>query len=229
MQTNSIVSNIENQEWLTSKEMAARLNVATSTLSNWLTANTDLKEFFSQKKGRTLWLNKDLIPHYVSRKGLRDLNIPKAESLKNAKMKMVEMASDNHLAMQELMSDPIIKLRLQQIESEKRLRKLEEEQAELIKVRDDAKAALLSLPPATVEVTEPSNRANLVRLVREYERATNLDYSYGWGPIYKYMYDTFSVNVKKRAEKSNKSKLDIIEESGHLDSVYAWAKKKFNL
>lgn len=227
-QQHSITEGNNNQDWLTMESMAGLLGIAQSTLSIFLTNNPDLKEKHCKKAGKRLMASKALIPEFTVRKGLRQGSIQFRESsLKEAKNKMVEMASNNHYAMQELMSDPIIKLRLQQIESERRLKKLEEEQAELIQARDSAKAALLALPPATVDVIEPTNRANLVRLVREYEQLMNLDYSYGWGPIYQYMYDTFGVNVKQRAKTQNKSKIDIIEDSGHLDAVYAWAKKKY--
>jgi anti-repressor protein len=108
--------------------------------------------------------------------------------------------------------DPIIQLRINQLEQEKRLSAIE--------IKLDDKETLLLAPKKT-------KRAKLNQIVRDHAYKHNLDYRSCWNTLYSEVYYRLNINVTVRAKNEGIAIIDWIIENDMLDSVLSIAVEIF--
>jgi len=99
--------------------------------------------------------------------------------------------------------------------------------------REKAEAELVALPEPTGDINPLTTRINISRLVRSVVVAKGIPYDDTWRYIYREFRDRYSIDLVARsrntrkpgAKKATKNCLDICQELGKLDELYAVAVK----
>ena len=89
--------------------------------------------------------------------------------------------------------------------------------------RQAAEASLKALPPATVLAEPLGLRAQINRAVRDYQYATNLPHQDVWRWLYREFRDRTHIDLTVRARNAQCSRLDLCEQLGLLEQMYAIA------
>lgn len=122
-------------------------------------------------------------------------------------------------------TDPIISMRLKQLEHEERLHLVEERTESLLRRTEEAQQYLLEFPEATVEAPQRSIRTFVVEYVNMYVEKTGLTHREIWNKLYKEYSIRMKVNLRQRSTKENVKQLDYIDQKGNIEALYAIAKE----
>ena len=103
--------------------------------------------------------------------------------------------------------------------------KLAMAEANRCKAETEAKASLNALPSPTVDAAQKTTRALVNEKVRSWAAANGggTMNHYAWSKLYKEFKYRYHFDAATRASNAGKSKLDIIDEAGHMESLYAVA------
>lgn len=133
---------------------------------------------------------------------------------------------------QKYAQDPVIAMRMIQIEHEERIStaeyrigNLQEEMRSMQLRREEAQQALLALPEPTVSTRIRTVRSLIVELVNAYARSREIGHGDIWNRIYKEYSIQSQTNVRLHATKEKIKQLDWIEKSGDINLLYAIAKE----
>ena len=74
-------------------------------------------------------------------------------------------------------------------------------------------------------IPEMSTRAKLNKIIRSYANKEDISVGEAWGDLYQEFYYRKHINLRKRAEKCNMSKIDYAEENGWLEDLKTIAEK----
>lgn len=121
-----------------------------------------------------------------------------------------------------------IKIRKDQIDQARRIKLLERDINEIKDIQEGAHIDLCNLPQPSVKAKEKTVRASLNEIVRSYSRSRFVPYSEVWGNLYRELYSRLSYNVRvrwKNCKYQYKNKLEMIENDGYLENLYAIAKE----
>lgn len=89
--------------------------------------------------------------------------------------------------------------------------------------RQEAEQLMLALPKPSDPAPEKTTRAVLNELVRSFVATSGADYTATWGKLYRELYYREHFDVKARALEKGQNLLDLVEDAGLLDALYAIA------
>jgi hypothetical protein len=87
--------------------------------------------------------------------------------------------------------------------------------------REQAIATLTALPAPTEKVPEIKDRTVLNTYVRQLAHKNSLTYRDTWNHLYRHFRDRYHVDLKARARNQNKKPLDVAEDLGMIQKLYA--------
>jgi len=108
-------------------------------------------------------------------------------------------------------------------EQEERIEQLEKTQQQQQKIQKEATERLSQTPRSQLTPKEMSQRQAINKLVREYSVANQLDFKHVWDKIYNEFKYRYSIDIPTRKSNSNKSGLQIVEDLGYTQELYALA------
>lgn len=109
------------------------------------------------------------------------------------------------------------------LDHERRLEALENQVKEQQAERQEAEQLMLALPAPTIHAPKKSLRADLNERVRATARARSLHYAFIWNDLYRELRYRDSFDAVARARLCKKEPLDIVEEAGKMEVLYAIA------
>lgn len=116
------------------------------------------------------------------------------------------------------------------VEKERRLKKLEQEQQEIkneldtyVEMAKEATETINILPKSEIPALKTSDRLAISQLVRSWAVKNSVDFKDVWNKLYLELKYRYSFDVAARARNSGKPKLDIVEEAGLIQQLYAIA------
>jgi len=122
----------------------------------------------------------------------------------------------------ELMSDPIIAVRVKQLEMEKMIQKMEKKIDDMQIMNE-----FDLLPPPTVEVPPMTPRAKLIKLIAVTQRNSKYTHREMWWKLYDAIYYRMRISVRNRAKNAGVSPIDILERDSLLEPAYTIATELF--
>lgn len=99
--------------------------------------------------------------------------------------------------------------------------------AQIQQTQQDAQQHLNALPPATVKVPPKTTRALISETVRGFSMQTGTNFRDNWNQLYREFRQRYHIDLVIRATNANKRPLDIAEELGMLEELYALAVELF--
>lgn len=109
------------------------------------------------------------------------------------------------------------------LDHERRIETLEAAERARQQREQEAEAALLTLPGPTAEAPPKTIRAELNERARGASRARAVPYAFLWNKLYRELKYRAAFDAEARASHSDKSRLDLVEDAGLLDALYAIA------
>jgi phage anti-repressor protein len=132
---------------------------------------------------------------------------------------------------EELMNDPIIAIRISQIQVEKRLNTVEDKLANIELEKVCLQEELIKLPAPTTEAPTRTPRSYVNEVVRAYvvgKHGGGKEYKDAWARLFTECNYRLNINLTRLANETGKPKLDILEEKGLINDVHAIAVSIFN-
>lgn len=115
-----------------------------------------------------------------------------------------------------LADDPIIAMRMKQLELEKRVSRIEQQ-------REEAEEAIAALPRASEPALEASTRTRINQLVKSYAASRHLTFRAVYTWLYREFRDRYHIDLSTRAKNRNQKPLDVAEAEGCLDDLFVLA------
>lgn len=214
----NIVSDPNNQEWLSVKEAAVLWGCSRSNMNKIILNNIDTYSsgivIVSGKgrSGRQYRVNKQtlLIMRNV-------LNIGKGltnSQLISGKKQIAEMAITGETNFITVIT-----------QLNKAVEQLTQDVKELKSEKQKHELSLELLPAPTREVPEMSTRAALNKHIRDAARRQNRAYNLVFNELYLQFYYRFRINLVGRATKTGMSIIEYAEQYDHIEDLYALARK----
>ncbi len=219
----------ESNEWLDVKQAAEYLGIGMEPCRRLIKRHEQSLVNYTRtvssrgRKGNKLFINQQGLVILANCKNIKSKSTTVVEIAKQQLAETAIMAS-------ELMKDPIIAIRVDQIQMNKRLESVEQRVARVELEKAQAEEQLLQLPLPNIAPKEISMRNLIRRVINQYADLKRIPYSEVWTKLYKELYYRCQVNVQDRVKNSNGTKngLDILEEQGLLEQAYALAVELFN-
>lgn len=109
------------------------------------------------------------------------------------------------------------------VEQERRMKQMEEQLANMERIRIEAEESIKQLPAPTIEAQPVSTRMQLNRLIRDFVQQTGCTYSEIWRLVYREFRDRYHIDLPTRAKNAKCKPLDLCEQIGMIDELYAVA------
>ena len=107
------------------------------------------------------------------------------------------------------------------IEQNKRLSAVESKVDSIIERQIENENELKALPVSTEKVPEMTLRDRIRLLVTRYSNLSGLEHKDVWNHIYQTLYYNYHVSLKSCKKDKGQTWLDVAEDKGHLDKIYA--------
>jgi hypothetical protein len=204
--------------------IAKEIGITTFSVNKWL---RDHPEFLGNPEYMQIRPNGSHKIYYMSKRGFQAYLISKDTGrgennstrdmrFSVAKQEFTDKAMEQNAQIQELSKDPVIAMRLQQMEMERRISALEEKGN-----------MYRGLPAPTEEVPEFTPRMALRELINRYVSSNGGSHGEAWTFLYDRFASQFHIDLRARSRNTGKDKLAMAEELGVINKLYALAVRLF--
>jgi len=233
----STMAQKNNQEWLTSGDVASYFKISLPNASRLLRRHALSLARYIKVTASQRGQNK----YYITREGLvvlanvKNTTKQSLTSMINGKQQIVETAieavtpSDDPVIRQLQM---MMESRKKQLEHEQRIGQVEHRVDLIEKEKFDAQQALFELPAPIVAAPVRTDRSLIRECINKYVRSVNgtgKDYASAWEKLFTECNYRLNTNLTTRSKHTGKDRLDLLEEDGALIHVYAIACEIFKL
>lgn len=213
-QQDSITEQNNNQEWHNSKKVAAYLEVTPQRANALMVHYADLLGKDIKFEGRRKYLNQNGLVRLAFQKNNTGKKTDRTVTVQTAKDKVLEQAKNQDVSK---LIELVYKLS-QDVNELKQQKQFSQQSHEL---------ALELLPASTKEVPEMNLRSALNKYIRDKAKEQNRYYNIVFNELYSQFYYRYNVNIVMRAKKKSMSMIEYAEEYGHLEDLYALARKLY--
>ncbi|MCB0302860.1 MAG: Bro-N domain-containing protein [Calditrichaeota bacterium] len=203
----------EGEVWFVAKDVCDVLDISNPTVAVSRLEDDERSKFNLGRQGEALIVNEPGLYSLIltSRK-------PEAKAFKRWVTHEVLPAirqTGSYVA-PALADDPIIAMRMKQLELEKRVSRIEQQ-------REEAEEAIAALPRASEPALEASTRTRINQLVKSYAASRHLTFRAVYTWLYREFRDRYHIDLSTRAKNRNQKPLDVAEAEGCLDDLFVLA------
>ena len=203
----------EGEDWFVAKDVCDVLDISNPTVAVSRLEDDERSKFNLGRQGEALIVNEPGLYSLIltSRK-------PEAKAFKRWVTHEVLPAirqTGSYVA-PALADDPIIAMRMKQLELEKRVSRIEQQ-------REEAEEAIAALPRASEPALEASTRTRINQLVKSYAASRHLTFRAVYTWLYREFRDRYHIDLSTRAKNRNQKPLDVAEAEGCLDDLFVLA------
>ena len=203
----------EGEVWFVAKDVCDVLDISNPTVAVSRLEDDERSKFNLGRQGEALIVNEPGLYSLIltSRK-------PEAKAFKRWVTHEVLPAirqTGSYVA-PALADDPIIAMRMKQLELEKRVSRIEQQ-------REEAEEASAALPRASEPALEASTRTRINQLVKSYAASRHLTFRAVYTWLYREFRDRYHIDLSTRAKNRNQKPLDVAEAEGCLDDLFVLA------
>lgn len=225
----------EGKKLFAAKDVAHSFHIDNSAMNAWLRIHDSFRENESYiielgggKKPRRFFTELGVTAYgNLKDKTFKGNQHPKREgpSLYSLQTQIVEKAFTKNHEVVPFSQDPIIAMRVKQIEHESRIEAIES-LMEMQRIEQTAaEQKLLSFPESSKEAPKRTVRSLVVEYVSAFAQNSKLPHNIVWGKIYKEYSIRTKINLRIRAKASKLSVLEYVEQNGDIEILYAIAKE----
>lgn len=107
------------------------------------------------------------------------------------------------------------------VEHEKQIKELTSKVDRMLEVSQANESAMRALPISTETLPELPVRDKVRMMVNSYASAQGIDFRKVWDALYQKLYFTYHISINSyKAVKKGQSKLDLLDEHGHINKAY---------
>lgn len=223
---------LEGKKLFAAKDVAKHFLIDNSALNAWLRINDDFREnnlyiveMGGGKRPRRFFTEIGIEVYQTIKDKSRNNQFSKKEEFNSLYTKKKETTALRAYHNIDFSSDPIIAMRVLQLEQESRIQRLEKlEETRSIHAVESEKL-LLSLPEPTKQAPQRTVRSLVVEYINSYAQNSGIPHAVVWGKLYKEYSIRTKVNLRMRAKASKLPVLEYVEQNGDIEILYAIAKE----
>ena len=226
---------LEGKKLFAAKDVAKHFLIDNSALNAWLRINDTFREnneyiveMGGGKRPRRFFTERGVSVYQTIKDKPRNNQynrLPEKEEFNSLYTKKKETTALRAYDINSFAQDPIISMRMKQLEQESRIQRLEniEETRKLESMV--AEKELLALPTPIKQAPQRTVRSLVVECVRLYSQKSDIAYNVVWSKLYKEYSIRTKINLSKRAKSNNLPALEYVDQSGDIETLYAIAKE----
>lgn len=227
---------LDGQKLYAAKDVAEYFKIDNSALNAWLRIHDDFRnnseyvvEMGGGKRPRRFFTELGITVYANVKDGTRN-NQHKTKGevstlYVQSKTKIAEAAFFAKHQKSGFASDPIIAMRITQLEQEERLNRLEHLEEKRAIEAIESEKLLLSLPEPTKQAPKRTVRSLVVECVTLHAKSNGIPHNIVWSKLYKEYSIRTKINLSIRAKASKLSVLEYVEQNEDIEILYAIAKE----